>query len=210
MVARNARLSIALKFALRWEGGYVNDPSDSGGATNKGVTERVYHGYLEGKGLAAQDVRKMTDTQMHDIYETGYWAKAKCPVMPIDIDTVHFDTAVNMGIGRAMKFLQKSTGCTPDGGWGPNTAAAVASCDPGPTLVAYCDIREAFYHGLVRRRPKDKRFIKGWMNRLNDLRGFVGLPGFESAEGAANFGETDFIMRLHDAPYDGEDDFLKG
>jgi len=28
-----------LPFILRWEGGYVNNPADRGGATNKGVTE---------------------------------------------------------------------------------------------------------------------------------------------------------------------------
>ena len=208
MPNENDRLSTALKFTLRWEGGYVNHPADPGGATNKGVTKKVYDAYRQGKGLGLNDVRNITDAEVHDIYEHGYWAKAKCPILAIDLDTVQFDTAVNMGVGRAIKFMQKSTGCVADGAWGPNTAAAVADCDPGKTLKAYCDTREAFYEGLVRRRPKMKVFMKGWMNRLNDLRGFVGLPGHESIGGEIDLGEGGFMKRLSDDPYEDEDGFI--
>jgi len=144
----NERLSTALKFTLRWEGGYVNHPADPGGATNKGVTKNVYDAYRRSKGMSLNDVRSITDAEVHDIYEHGYWAKARCPTLTVDLDTVQFDTAVNMGVGRAVKFMQKSTGCVPDGAWGPKTAAAVADCDPGTTLKAYCDTREAFYEKL--------------------------------------------------------------
>ena len=33
-----ARVEVLSPFILSWEGGYVNDPCDAGGATNKGVT----------------------------------------------------------------------------------------------------------------------------------------------------------------------------
>ncbi|MEM7614498.1 MAG: glycosyl hydrolase 108 family protein [Pseudomonadota bacterium] len=208
MSSSNDRLSTALAFTLRWEGGYVNHPADPGGATNKGVTKRVYDAYRAAKGQSVQDVRNITDAEVHDIYENGYWRKAKCPDLAVDLDTVQFDTAVNMGVGRAIKFMQKSTGCAADGVWGPITAAKVAACDPGTTLKAYCDTREAFYVGLVARRPQMKVFMKGWMNRLNDLRGFVGLPGFESVGGEIDLGEGGFMMRLDDDPYEGEDTFI--
>ena len=210
MPSGNDRLSTALEFTLRWEGGYVNHPADPGGATNKGVTKKVYDSYRHGKGLSPNDVRSITDTEVHDIYKNGYWARANCPILAVDLDTVQFDTAVNMGVGRAIKFIQKSTGCVADGAWGPKTAAAVAGCDLGKTLKVYCDTREAFYGGLVRRRPKMKVFMKGWMNRLNDLRGFVGLPGIEAVGGAVDYGEGGFMMRLSDDPYEGEDSFFEG
>ncbi|MFK7743672.1 MAG: glycoside hydrolase family 108 protein [Roseobacter sp.] len=208
MAGHDDRLSTSLQFTLRWEGGYVNHPADPGGATNKGVTKAVYDRYRTSKGLGVQDVRKITDEEVHDIYENGYWKRAKCPDLAVDLDTVQFDTAVNMGVGRAVKFMQKSVGCKADGAWGPITAAAVANCDPGATLKAYCDQREVFYEGLVRRRPKMKVFMKGWMNRLNDLRGFVGLPGFESTSGEVDLGEAEFMMRLLDTSYEDEDSFV--
>lgn len=38
----DAALDPALKFVLRWEGGFVDHPDDPGGRTNKGVTQKVY------------------------------------------------------------------------------------------------------------------------------------------------------------------------
>ena len=35
-----------LKFILQREGGYVNDPNDLGGETNKGITYRTYNACL--------------------------------------------------------------------------------------------------------------------------------------------------------------------
>ena len=38
----SSAFTASLPFILRWEGGYVNHPADPGGATNKGVIQRVY------------------------------------------------------------------------------------------------------------------------------------------------------------------------
>jgi len=204
----NKRLTASLEFTLRWEGGYVNHPNDPGGATNKGVTKRVYDAYRQDKGLAPSDVREITDVEVHDIYENRYWRLARCPALLIDLDTVQFDTAVNMGVGRAIKIMQRSTGCVADGAWGPKTAAAVAGCNAGETLKAHCDLRESFYNALTNRKPDMRVFLQGWMNRLNDLRSFVGLPGHESSRGVPDFGDTGFVLRLNEETYDGEDNFL--
>ena len=42
----------ALAFVLKWEGGYVNNPYDKGGATNKGITQNTYNAWLKSCGLA--------------------------------------------------------------------------------------------------------------------------------------------------------------
>jgi len=96
MSSENERLSTALKFTLRWEGGYVNHPADPGGATNKGVTKKVYDAYRAGKGLGRNDVRNITDDEVHDIYKHGYWAKAKCPSLAVDLDTVQFLSLIHI------------------------------------------------------------------------------------------------------------------
>ena len=52
----------ALAFVLRWEGGFVNDPNDHGGRTNKGVTQRVYDAWRASQGQLAADVAKISDS----------------------------------------------------------------------------------------------------------------------------------------------------
>jgi lysozyme family protein len=196
--------SVSLPFVLRWEGGYVNHPADPGGATNTGVTQRVYDGWRKRQGLAAQDVRQITDAEVHAIYEMDYWLPPRCDLLRSQLDLVQFDTAVNMGVGRAVRFLQSSLGCAVDGDFGPNTRAAAEGCDPGSVMNDYCNQREGFYRRLVERKPEMKVFLKGWLNRLNALRKEVGLPGFEAAV-PLDFGDTAYIAKI---PEFGDDPAL--
>ena len=166
----------SLPFVLRWEGGYVDHPNDPDGATNKGVTQRVYDRWRSRQGLPERDVRQITDAEVHAIYEQNYWLASGCDALPADLRLVHFDTAVNMGIGRSVRILQGVLGCSVDGDFGPRTRAAATGCDPAAALAAYCDEREAYYRRLAERKPKFRVFLEGWLNRLNALRREVGLP----------------------------------
>jgi len=171
----------ALPFILRWEGGFVDHPADPGGRTNKGVTQRVYNAWLARQGQSGRDVKQITDAEVRAIYESGYWVPPRCDLLATPLDLVQLDTAVNMGPGRAVRFLQQAVGCGVDGDFGPATQRAVLACDGGDAVAKYCNIREAFYRQIVARKPEQAVFLKGWMNRLNSLRKEVGLPGFESA-----------------------------
>ena len=57
-----------LKFILQREGGYVNNPKDKGGETNKGITHGTYDVYRRSKGLKSQSVKNITDDEVRDIY----------------------------------------------------------------------------------------------------------------------------------------------
>jgi len=122
-------------------------------------------------------VKLIDDAEVHAVYESGYWAPPRCHLLDPPLDLVQLDTAVNMGPGRAVRFLQQALGCGVDGDFGPATQRALSACRPGDALERYCDIREQFYHQLVARKPELSAFLKGWMNRLNSLRKEVGLPG---------------------------------
>ncbi len=63
----SASFADSLPFILRWEGGYVNHPADPGGATNRGVTQKVYDAWRAKQGQAAQDVRQWSDAEMRSI-----------------------------------------------------------------------------------------------------------------------------------------------
>ncbi len=201
----SAAFESSLPFILRWEGGYVNNPNDPGGATNKGVTQTVYDDWRRKQGLPPRGVKQITDAEVQAIYDTGYWLPPRCNVLQQPLDLVQFDTAVNMGPGRAVRFLQRAVGCAVDGGFGPNTLKSVDACDLGATLVTYCNEREAYYRRLAERNPKLKIFLKGWLNRLNALRKEVGLPGFEAAA-PLDFGDTDHIARVPDLGADPDYD----
>jgi lysozyme family protein len=197
----NPALQSALKFVLRWEGGFVDHPDDPGGRTNKGVTQKVYDAWRARQGKPAQDVKVIGDDEVHAIYASDYWLPPRCDRLDSPLDLVQFDTAVNMGVGRAVRFLQASLSCGVDGDFGPATERAVAACDAGTVVADYCKHREAFYRGLVQKNPKLGVFLKGWLNRLNSLRKEVGLPGFESAR-PLDFGDAAYIARVPDI---GED-----
>ena len=195
-------LESALRFVLRWEGGLVDHPGDPGGRTNRGVTQRVYDGWRARQGLPAQDVKLITDGEVHSIYGSDYWLPSRCDLLNAPLGMVHFDTAVNMGVGRAVRFLQASVGCSTDGDFGPGTERAVAGCDAGTVVVAYCQRREDVYRGLVEKNPRLAVFLKGWMNRLDALRKEAGLPGFQSTRSALDFGDAPYVARVPDV---GED-----
>ena len=76
------------------EGGYVDHPSDPGGATNFGISQRSYPG---------EDIRNMTLERAKLIYRRDFWGPAGCESVPEAIRVDLFDMAVNSGVSRAVK-----------------------------------------------------------------------------------------------------------
>jgi hypothetical protein len=139
-----------LTFIHKWEGGYVNHPADPGGATNRGITQRTYDKYREYKGLVRQDVFDMKPSEDAEIYRIWYW-KDEWEKLGFPLAACMFDTAVNMGIGRAQLLLGKCEG----------------------DYVKFLQLRIARYKEIIEANPKLKAFEKGWMNRMTDLRRFI-------------------------------------
>jgi hypothetical protein len=158
-----------LGFVLRWEGGFVDDPIDPGGRTNRGVTQKTYNAYRKSKQLPEGDVKDITPDEVEEIYQRNYWLAAHCPELPAGLAVAQMDTAVNMGVGAAVRLLQRALGLKPDGHFGPKTRDAVRQSDPRRLLERYLELRRARYHHLVEKNPSLKKFLKGWLNRLDGL-----------------------------------------
>jgi lysozyme family protein len=86
--------------------------------------------------------------------------------LPAGVDYAVFDFAVNAGVGRAAKFLQRSVGAVDDGVIGPSTMALVGKTTPGKLLENFTEQKEAFYNTLADKNPTQQKFLKGWMNRV--------------------------------------------
>ncbi len=168
----NQAFSRSLEFVLRWEGGYVNNPNDSGGATNYGVTHAVYSAYRKSKGLPLRPVTLISSFEVREIYSQNYWKAAGCDLLPSNLAMCHFDWAVNHGTVGAIKTLQQVVGVNADGVCGPKTLSGIIAAVAGHREVWLCDRYNAIREGYYRRWGVGSQsvFLKGWLNRLNALR----------------------------------------
>ena len=163
------RFEDCLARILKHEGGYVNDPLDSGGRTNLGVTQRVWEEFV-GHPVTEADMKALTPEKIAPMYKLKYWNPSYCEVLPKGLDYVVFDFAVNAGTGRSVKTLQQAIGCVADGVIGPKTMATINDANPKDLITKFSDARADFYQGIVARKPDQARFIKGWLNRVEESR----------------------------------------
>jgi lysozyme family protein len=164
-----SRFDISLERILKHEGGFVNDPLDSGGITNLGVTKRVWEEFV-GHPVSEADMRNLTVEKVSRLYKQRYWDRVQADKLPKGVDYVVFDFAINAGVGRAVKTLQSTVGSNPDGIIGNQTLARVNAIDAKELVNKYSDARTDFYQGIVARKPDQTRFIRGWLNRVEDAR----------------------------------------
>lgn len=76
---------------------------------------------------------------------------------------MHFDTAVNQGVGTAARILQEAADVTIDGVIGPETRAAVWRKEQTTLLEKYAEIRRRRYRAL----SHFWRFGRGWLSRVD-------------------------------------------
>lgn len=164
------RFDDCLHFICDREGGYVNDPLDRGGATNCGITQRTYTDWLTHNHLPLKSVQDITDEEVHDIYKDNYWVRD----LPVGLDLLVFDSAVQHGKGRAVKWLQELVGVATDGVIGDDTRYHVNQYilrEGKTTLInMYMDRRQRFYDAIILADPTQGRFKHGWQNRMDLLK----------------------------------------
>ena len=157
--------SNAFALMLKSEGGFVNHPSDPGGMTNLGVTKATWENWV-GRESDEAEMRGLTPEKVEPMYKKKYWDAVRGDELPIGLDYLMFDFAVNAGAGRAIKTLQTAVGVTPDGGFGPMTMAAVQAVDPVELIERFSQAKEDFYRSLT----PFATFGKGWLNRVADVK----------------------------------------
>lgn len=164
----------AFQYVLINEGGFSNDPDDSGGATNFGITHDDLAKFL-GHGVSTSDVRDMSQDTAQAIYEAFYWS-------PLHLDNVNdngmatciFDTGVNRGISVGAKYAQRvcndlGSNIVVDGKIGPISIGQINQYKAAKFIQHYYDLVKNGYDGIVASHPSQRVFYNGWMARAKRL-----------------------------------------
>src|SRR6185312_3562427 len=134
-----------IPFVLDHEGGEYENDPDDPGGATRWGIDSRSHPNV--------DIKNLTKEEATEIYYDSYWEPNDCEDMPPELGESHFDACVNCGARRANKFLKAA----------------------GSNVLNYNDERDAFYHRLVKARPRSRKYLRGWLNRTHDLRTFLNL-----------------------------------
>lgn len=145
---------------LGHEGGFVDHPSDPGGATKWGVTQAVAraNGYTGHMRDFPVDMAKA-------IYWRQYWVPIKADDLPPAIRYAVFDAAVNSGAKQAVKWLQRAIGVNDDGVVGPQTMTFARAANPDFVIRRMLGQRLEFMTDL----KTWPTFGRGWARRVAEV-----------------------------------------
>ncbi len=157
----------------KWEGQYMDHPSDPGGATNMGITIHTLSVW-RGHQVSKADVQALSRNEAWQIMKAKYYDIVRGDDLPIGVATAVHNAAVLSGPGRAAKWLQQCVqvlggAVTVDGAIGNQTINAVLQIDGTRLMEQFFARQEAFYRSLA----TFKVFGNGWMSRLDDVRRFA-------------------------------------
>ncbi len=148
----------------------------------RGIMRKTYAKFQRetGETLPHDQLSEQQSDVVYAFYE-WYIEKAKMDQLPKYLQYLHADFAVNAGRSSATKVIQWLVGTLADGVWGAKTERAVAkffSEDREDTqkpdfknkVIAYYDCaKRIYYRGLAAQSEKFKRYLKGWLNRCDQV-----------------------------------------
>lgn len=161
-----ALFELALAKTLVYEGGYINDPDDSGGETNFGISKRQY------PNLA---IKNLTRAKASVIYRQDYWFPLYDQIKSQDIADELFDFGVNAGVKTAVMALQRALKrivagpIVIDGKFGPRTLEMVNSADVERLLLRFHIQMAIHYAKSAVHDPHKEKFLTNWMTRALEV-----------------------------------------
>lgn len=170
-----AKIDILAPFILSFEGGYVNDPHDPGGATNRGVTIATWRqvGYdKDGDGdIDVADLKLITPADaVSRVMKPHYWDRWKA-------DQIKSQSVANIVVDwvwasgkHGITEVQKILGVKADGIVGPKTLGALNAQDPRALFDHIHRARARFIDQVIAGRPTSACYRAGWLRRLDYIR----------------------------------------
>lgn len=166
-----ADFDVAIKVVLSDEGGLVENPRDSGGATKFGISLEFYRENI--KPTADRfDIENLTINDAEKIYEQYFWKPNRYyMLLSQPIATKVFDLAINIGPKHANELLQKAAAANSDmkidldGILGIRSLFVINHCNDDLVYKALKTEAAQYYKDLVQDKPTLQPFLEGWLNR---------------------------------------------
>lgn len=174
----------AIDFVLSNEGGFVDNPNDSGGATNYGLSLRFlrqipaerlrkYGIFTTPESLGVEAIQDLTPDQARMVYEGEFWNDSFSKIASQYIANYVFDMAVLHGANQAIKILQRAIWAAmvhkdfvhDDGILGSKTLDVLNTVKETGMIIALMAERAGFCRLLCEINPKNREFLDGWLNR---------------------------------------------
>lgn len=147
------------------EGGFTDDPADSGGATHFGITATALGAWrMLGRKATRAEVAAMSRAEAEAIYRARYVE----PFADITDDALRvqlIDFGVLSGLLAAKKALQRAVNVDEDGILGLQTFDALAALPDVVVRRLLVAARCRVLSDLAEQRPKDRKWIRGWIKR---------------------------------------------
>lgn len=167
-----ANFDVLFPVILKVEGGYCNDPDDAGGATNKGIIFSEFKAWRRAQGKPTPtiaDLKALTDDEAKAIYKAKYWDRWLADeIHSQKVANIVVDWTINSG-SHGITKPQALLGVKADGIVGAKTLAAINASNPDAFFEQVYNARVEFYNSIVARKPSQKKFLKGWLNRLKTI-----------------------------------------
>lgn len=177
---------------LEFEGGYVFDPDDGGGETYRGIARRFNPGWegwktidrLKGKPDFPQNLENIAPLQeaVRKFFKQHYWDRFQGDlIVSQEIADELFDTGVNLGVTKAVTFLQTALNIlnrnqtlypdiAEDGCCGPVTLEAIdryLQNDPVEYLLKIANILQGMHYiAFMKKSPTQEKYARGWLDRV--------------------------------------------
>lgn len=152
------------------ESGYANDPDDLGKETYCGIS-RVHNPnwagwpFVDRAKLKKGQILPELETLVKTFYKQRFWTPVFASLINSQsIAEIIVDWKINGGLN--IEQIQNFVGANPDGKLGTDTITAINSVDQKTLFENIKKARKKHYDAIVAAKPEQKKFLKGWYNRL--------------------------------------------
>jgi len=171
-----AQLNKLAPIVFKWEGGYKAEKEDSGDynslgklvGTKYGVSALAYEAEYN-KIPTLKDMRNLTPEKAAFVLRR-YWNNCKGDnINNQSIANLLVDWHYNSGFS-GIKAAQRVLNLMPDGIVGNKTLNVLNGENKDIIFGTIWEARKKFLLNIVFKRPQMNKYIKGWLNRLNDFK----------------------------------------